>query len=181
MNPIEYRKRIVAEPFKVAWPELQKGMESDNPRVSLSSFALAAVIAAPIIAMNFISPGMMIAMGSKGQKTFTGLSMAYTSLGYPMPMYNYLTPASPAYRTGARVGGAIGSFLSPSLHTVTSSGTMFSKGKVIASGASRGARIGAKVGGRVGARLIPGLGWGMLAYDVYDVVHNRSLWGFDLD
>jgi hypothetical protein len=43
-----------------------------------------------------------------------------------------------------------------------------------------GARVGGKVGGRIGARLIPGVGWALLAYDVYDVAANRSLWGFDL-
>lgn len=43
-----------------------------------------------------------------------------------------------------------------------------------------GARVGGKVGGRIGARLIPGVGWALLAYDVYDVAVNRSLWGFDL-
>lgn len=43
-----------------------------------------------------------------------------------------------------------------------------------------GARAGGKIGGRIGARLIPGLGWGLLAYDVYDIAFNQSLWGFDL-
>jgi hypothetical protein len=42
-----------------------------------------------------------------------------------------------------------------------------------------GARVAGKVGGRVGARLIPGVGWALLAYDVYDIAYNRSLWGFD--
>ncbi len=43
-----------------------------------------------------------------------------------------------------------------------------------------GARVGGKIGGRIGARLIPGVGWAMLAYDVYDIAANQSLWGFDL-
>ena len=43
-----------------------------------------------------------------------------------------------------------------------------------------GARVGGKVGGRIGARLLPGVGYGLLAYDVYDIAVNRSLWGFDL-
>ena len=43
-----------------------------------------------------------------------------------------------------------------------------------------GARVGGKVGGRIGARLIPGVGWAMLAYDVYDIAANQSLWGFKL-
>jgi len=43
-----------------------------------------------------------------------------------------------------------------------------------------GARVGGKVGARVGGRLIPGVGWALLAYDVYDIAFNHSLWGFDL-
>lgn len=43
-----------------------------------------------------------------------------------------------------------------------------------------GLRVGGKVGGRVAARLIPGVGYGLLAYDLYDIGVNRSLWGFDL-
>jgi hypothetical protein len=42
-----------------------------------------------------------------------------------------------------------------------------------------GARYGGKLGGRIATRLVPVLGWAMVAYDVYDVVVNRSLWGFD--
>jgi len=44
-----------------------------------------------------------------------------------------------------------------------------------------GTRVGGKLGGRIAGRLIPGIGWAMLAYDVYDVAVNRSLWGFELD
>ena len=44
-----------------------------------------------------------------------------------------------------------------------------------------GAKVAGKLGGRVAARVIPGIGWGLLAYDVYDVAVNRRLWGFDLD
>ena len=43
-----------------------------------------------------------------------------------------------------------------------------------------GTRVGGKLGGRIAGRLIPGVGWAMLAYDVYDIAANRSLWGFDL-
>ncbi len=40
-------------------------------------------------------------------------------------------------------------------------------------------KAGVKVGARVGGRLIPGVGWALLAYDVYDIAYNRSLWGFE--
>ena len=43
-----------------------------------------------------------------------------------------------------------------------------------------GLKVGGKVGARVGARLIPGIGYGLLAFDVYDIAANSSLWGFDL-
>ena len=43
-----------------------------------------------------------------------------------------------------------------------------------------GTKYGGKVGGKLAGRLIPGVGWAMVAYDVYDVAVNRSLWGFDL-
>jgi hypothetical protein len=39
---------------------------------------------------------------------------------------------------------------------------------------------GAKYGGRIGTKLIPGLGWAMLAYDVYDLVANKRLFGVEL-
>lgn len=44
-----------------------------------------------------------------------------------------------------------------------------------------GAKVAGKLGGRVASRVIPGIGWGLLAYDVYDVAVNRRLWGFDFD
>jgi hypothetical protein len=44
-----------------------------------------------------------------------------------------------------------------------------------------GARFGGRIGGKIAGRAIPFVGWAMLAYDVYDVVVNRSLWGFDFD
>jgi len=44
-----------------------------------------------------------------------------------------------------------------------------------------GERYGGRIGGKIAGRAIPFLGWAMVAYDVYDVVVNRSLWGFDFD
>ncbi len=46
-------------------------------------------------------------------------------------------------------------------------------------GKSVGTKAGAKLGARIGGRLIPGVGWALLAYDVYDIAFNQSLWGFD--
>jgi len=38
----------------------------------------------------------------------------------------------------------------------------------------------ARVGGRIGTKLIPGVGWALLAYDVYDLVANKRLFGIEL-
>ncbi len=47
-----------------------------------------------------------------------------------------------------------------------------------------GARIGGKrfaqTAGRVAFRAVPGLGWAMLAYDVYDFIANDRLFGVKL-
>ena len=86
-----------------------------------------------------------------------------------MPLFNYVTPWSQAERIGARVGGRI--------HAQT----MYNMGKGLKSSTralTKGA--GYKIGARIGGRLIPGVGWALLAYDVYDIAYNRSLWGFDL-
>lgn len=47
-------------------------------------------------------------------------------------------------------------------------------------GKKLGMKTGAKVAGRIGARLVPGLGWAMLAYDAYDLVANKRLFGVEL-
>jgi hypothetical protein len=179
-NPIDLRKQVLSAPLRRAGPELLKKTQSSNDREALSAGLMLAYAAAPVFIGNVLLPAKLIDSGFRGERMFSHLSYVNTSLGYPMPRFNYITPASPAYRAGSRVGANIGSFLSPALHDITWTGVM-GKTKTLAKGSSRGARIGAKVGGRVGARLIPGIGWGMLAYDVYDVVHNQSLWGFDLD
>jgi len=50
-------------------------------------------------------------------------------------------------------------------------------------GSKIGARYGtkaARLGGKFAVKAIPGVGWGMLAYDVYDLVANRRLFGIQL-
>lgn len=34
---------------------------------------------------------------------------------------------------------------------------------------------------RLLSRALPGVGWALLAYDAYDILVNRSFWGFKLD
>ncbi len=69
---------------------------------------------------------------------------------WPKPIFHYTQAASKAERIGGLAGKKV-----------------FGK-------------AGVKLGARVGGRLIPGVGWALLAYDVYDIAANRSLWGFDL-
>ena len=70
-------------------------------------------------------------------------------------------------------------------HTATIFGkypwdTMYEYTTKASKATSLGTKYGGKVGGKLAGRLIPGVGWAMVAYDVYDVTVNRSLWGFDL-
>ena len=43
-----------------------------------------------------------------------------------------------------------------------------------------GTRKAAHMAGRVAFRAVPGLGWAMLAYDVYDLIANDRLFGVNL-
>jgi len=38
----------------------------------------------------------------------------------------------------------------------------------------------ARIGGKFAVKAVPGLGWSMLAYDVYDLAANRRLFGIQL-
>ncbi|AXH79443.1 MAG: putative membrane protein [Circular genetic element sp.] len=181
-NPLEYRKNILSAPLRRTGPEFLSALEKDSeatPVQQAAAFALLAYTAAPVFMGNVLLPAKLIDSGFRGQRMFSHLSYVNTSLGYPMPRFNYITPMSPATRTGQRIGRYVGSFLSPTLHNVTYTGVL-GKTRTLAKGAFGGARVGAKLGGRIGGRLIPGVGWALLAYDVYDVAANRSLWGFDL-
>ncbi len=70
-------------------------------------------------------------------------------LSYPKPIWTVFHGSSPASKVGQRLGKRIAG------------------------------KAGVKLGARIGGRLIPGVGWALLAYDVYDIAYNRSLWGFD--
>ena len=187
-NPFEFRRRILSAPLRRSGPYLVEQTKSDNPRVQLSAMAGLAYAAAPVILGNIYMPLELISSGFRGHKQFSHLSYAYTKLGYPMPMFNYLTPSSPAYKMGAKFGGVVGGGVMQTLGHLTplvgwSPGVErgIVKLKLPPWVKKAGVKHGAKIGGRVGARLIPGVGWAMVAYDAYDLAVNRSLWGFDLD
>jgi len=59
----------------------------------------------------------------------------------------------------------------------------FRMGESIGGYAMKGTRYagrGARFGGRMAVKAVPGLGWSMLAYDVYDLAANRRLFGIQL-
>lgn len=172
MSIIRQKQLVLAEPIK----QLRQQEQYKQP-MNLQDIAVNLLFASPVL-LNVLGPALMINAGIRPHAIFEGVSYARHS-PYLKPLFNYYYPPSVAYKTGAKIGSAFGSFLSPALHDITTTG-VFGKTKTLAKGSSRGARIGAKVGGRVGARVIPGVGWALLAYDVYDVVHNQRLWGFDL-
>ena len=148
-NPLEFKHRIAGQPFRISLKligplsELDEGSET-NELFGLVTLATGALYTG---ALNLAAPFSLIQAGARGNRYFTGLSVGYSSIGYPMPLFNYVTPGSAAEKFGAKLGGKVGA---------------------------------KKLGARVAGRLIPGLGYGLLAYDVYDIAVNRSLWGFDL-
>jgi len=152
-NPLELKHELAGQPYRIA--RRITGPNVDNDPEMLITVLGAGYTAA----MNLAAPLSLIQAGVRGDRYFTGLAVGYSKIGYPMPLFNYVTSASSAERAGARIGGRIGA----------------------KAGTRAGVLAGAKLGGRIGGRLIPGVGWALLAYDVYDVAVNRSLWGFDLD
>ncbi|AXH74621.1 MAG: putative membrane protein [Circoviridae sp.] len=141
MNPLDIKHRIAGQPYRLARHIVGESIE-DDPELLIAGIGAAYTAVA-----NLAAPLSLIQAGARGNRYFTGLTVGYSKLGYPMPLFNYVTPGSVAEKFGAKLGGKVGA---------------------------------RKIGARVAGRMIPGLGWGLLAYDVYDVAVNRSLWGFDL-
>ncbi len=146
---LDERNKLLSYPLRKFSPWFQEIIESDNPRVSLSGMALIAIAATPTFLGNIVLPGNMILMGLRPQPVVEGITYVKSAIGYPMPVWNVLHGASPASKVGQRLGKRIAG------------------------------KAGVKIGARVAGRLIPGVGWALFAYDVYDIAYNRSLWGFD--
>ena len=147
-NPLEFKHGIAGQPFRIARHLVGPQDEvEDTEAANLGALLILGTGAAYTAAANLAAPFALIQSGVSGNRYFTGLSVGYSKLGYPMPLFNYVTPASSATKLGAKLGGKVGA---------------------------------AKLGGKLAGRLIPGVGWALLAYDVYDIAANRSLWGFDL-
>ncbi len=148
MNPFDIRHNILGKPLETYWGRMSESPQSEWTDESVLTLVGLAIATATV---NLAPAAMLIQSGVPGTRYFSHLSYANSVLGYPMPRFNYVTPASAATKWGSKVGSRVGG------------------------------KAAAKIGGRVAGRLVPGLGWGLLAYDVYDIAFNQSLWGFDLN
>jgi len=155
---LDRRNELLSWPLRKFAPygkELTEYYEDNIPGTAATAI-LFVVASTPTFMGNILLPGKLISMGIRPQPIMEGISYVRHS-PYPKPIYHMFHGATPAYKVGERIGSKLG-------------------GKT---GLKVGLKVGGKIGGRVAARLIPGVGWALLAYDVYDIAYNRSLWGFD--
>jgi len=123
---------------------------------TIGAAILFAYAATPTFVGNILLPAKLVSMGIRPHPIVESMHFV-KGLPYVKPMWTVFHGATPAYKVGQKIGEKVG-------------------GKV---GIRAGVRVGGRIGGRLAARLIPGVGWALLAYDVYDIAYNRSLWGFD--
>ncbi len=169
LNPLEYKHDIASMPLRWLRESLTKPLGSDVPQAMI--FGLFGVTTA---AINLMPGVTLIHAGFRGERMFSHVTYARFN-PWALPSFHYTQAASKAERIGGAIGGRIGG---RSMLELARYGTPFSKGTQKA-WQKAGAKAGVKLGARVGGRLIPGVGWALLAYDVYDIAYNRSLWGFD--
>lgn len=165
-NPLEFKHDIASIPLK--WM-LDQPFEPDDSQYHTQA-AIMALTGMLTAAVNLSPAAALIQMGVRGETYLHHVSYVRFN-PWAKPIFHYWTPASAAERLGGRVGAPVGKFLSGSMWPVS--------GKTRKAWQKAGTKAGVKVGARIGGRLIPGVGWALLAYDVYDIAYNRSLWGFD--
>jgi hypothetical protein len=163
VNPLEFKHDITSRPLKWLFDELS---DSDSPPTDAELLVLGYVGFMTAGANLFPALGLIEA-GVRGDTLFSHVTYKRFN-PWVEPVFHYTQAASKAERIGGVVGGAVlGALHKPAPHFLYK--------------APKGAwvKAGAKAGAKVGGRLIPGVGWALLAYDVYDVAFNHSLWGFD--
>ncbi len=153
-NPLEFKHDITSYPLKWMWKQY-------DPQDDIVPYALVGMATA--VANLFPAAGLIQA-GVRGEQMFSHVTYARFN-PWAKPIFHYTQAASKAERIGARVGSVVGANF-----------PFFN----YSSSRKAWAKAGAKTGAKLGGRLIPGVGWALLAYDVYDVAYNQSLWGFDL-
>jgi hypothetical protein len=109
LDEIMYRRnKILSYPMRKTWPHLSKYMGEDSSAVeTLSAMALMGYTAIPNFVGNVMLPVNMIMMGVKPYPVFEGITYVRHS-PYVKPLFQYLFPATPAYKAGAKLGGKIG-------------------------------------------------------------------------
>ncbi len=163
LNPIEFKHDIASRPLK--WLTSKPGKDWND-----WYFAAVVMVGIETAAVNLAPAWTLIQAGYRGDMLYSHTTFRRFS-PWSEPIFHYTQKASRAERIGGAVGGPIGKFLWADIWPVFDK-TRKAWGKA-------GTKAGVKIGAKVGGRLIPGVGWALLAYDVYDIAYNRSLWGFD--
>jgi hypothetical protein len=158
LSIFDERNKLLSWPLRFFAPYGKDLLEEyeDSVPGTIGTALLFAYASTPTFVGNILLPGKLVTMGIRPQPIVESMHFV-KGLPYIKPMWTVFHGATPAYNVGKNIGAKVG-------------------GKT---GLRAGVRVGGKIGGRVAARLIPGVGWAMLAYDVYDIAYNRSLWGFD--
>ncbi len=166
LNPLEYKHDIASRPLK--WM-----IERFEPGDEFFPYAMVGMMTA---AVNLAPAATLIQMGSRGDLLYQGITMGKKPWDLT---FHYMARASRAERIGGAFGSAIAGL--DWAGSVAAAHNPLNKKVAMQVAAKRKLWMkgGAKLGARVGGRLIPGVGWALLAYDVYDIAYNRSLWGFD--
>ncbi|AXH79053.1 MAG: putative membrane protein [Circular genetic element sp.] len=170
-NPLEYKHDIASRPLK--W--MMKEVNDSGKLITDEEMLVMAFTGFVTAGINLFPAASLIQSGVRGERIFSHVTYARFN-PWAKPIFHYTTAASKAERIGAAVGRPVGRALAGAFHPVTPH-LLYKASKGAWKGA--GAKAGAKLGARVGGRLIPGVGWALLAYDVYDIAYNQSLWGFD--
>ncbi len=101
-----------------------------------------------------------------------GPKVMMTSSANPSVMsYYYQGPGKVAYRATTSNAYRMGSMVAQTLNNVMNYPYNIPP--------SVTTKIG-RIGGKAATKLIPGIGWGLLAYDVYDLAVNGRLFGIQL-
>ncbi len=174
MNPLEYKHDLASRPLKWMMREVRaEGRPPTDEEVLVMAFT--GFVTAGI---NLFPALGLIQAGVRGDMLFSHVSYVRFN-PWAKPMFHYIQAASKAELIGGAVGSAIAGL--DWAGSVAAAHNPLNKKVAMQVAAKRKLWMkgGAKLGARVGGRLIPGVGWALLAYDVYDIAYNRSLWGFD--
>jgi len=156
--PFEMKHNLASIPLKLMW-QLSFGpkgfdREKMGPMSEVAEMFLWAGAMGFTVSVNAYPAIKLIDMGIHGPWQTVAVTYKWIAAEQRhslLPTFHTYRHPSPAYRAGFKFGGKFGG------------------------------RATQRFVGRLATRTVPILGWSMLAYDVYDVFVNRSLWGFDFE